>query len=139
MVDSLRLFAAEVTRVAKEVGTDGQLGGQAYVINVSGEWKSLVDSVNQMCGNLTDQVRSIAKATTAVAKGDLTQKVMIEANGEVLQLVVTINEMVDRVRPSLSRSPHDAHVQVLTRRRRRRRAARHVRVRGDPGRARGRH
>lgn len=104
MVDSLRLFAAEVTRVAKEVGTDGQLGGQAYVINVSGEWKSLVDSVNQMCGNLTDQVRSIAKATTAVAKGDLTQKVMIEANGEVLQLVVTINEMVDRVRPSPSLS-----------------------------------
>lgn len=104
MVDSLRLFAAEVTRVAKEVGTDGQLGGQAYVINVSGEWKSLVDSVNQMCGNLTDQVRSIAKATTAVAKGDLTQKVMIEANGEVLQLVVTINEMVDRVRAYLSLS-----------------------------------
>lgn len=63
MVDSLRLFAAEVTRVAKEVGTDGQLGGQAYVLNVSGEWKSLVESVNVMCRNLTDQVRSIAKAT----------------------------------------------------------------------------
>lgn len=66
MVDSLRLFAAEVTRVAKEVGTDGVLGGQAYVVNVSGEWKSLVDSVNQMAGNLTDQVRSIAKATVSL-------------------------------------------------------------------------
>ncbi|TNY18500.1 hypothetical protein DMC30DRAFT_402944 [Rhodotorula diobovata] len=109
MVDSLRLFAAEVTRVAKEVGTDGQLGGQAYVINVSGEWKSLVDSVNQMCGNLTDQVRSIAKATTAVAKGDLTQKVMIEANGEVLQLVVTINEMVDRLATFASEVTRVAH------------------------------
>lgn len=98
MVDSLRLFAAEVTRVAKEVGIDGQLGGQAYVVNVSGEWKSLVDSVNQMAGNLTDQVRSIAKATTAVARGDLSQKVTIEANGEVLRLVNTINSMVDRVR-----------------------------------------
>lgn len=97
MVDSLRIFAAEVTRVAKEVGTDGRLGGQAYVTNVAGEWKSLVDSVNRMCGNLTDQVRSIAKATTAVARGDLSQKVDIEASGEVLQLVVTINEMVDRL------------------------------------------
>ncbi|KWU47185.1 hypothetical protein RHOSPDRAFT_28182 [Rhodotorula sp. JG-1b] len=109
MVDSLRLFAAEVTRVAKEVGTDGQLGGQAYVINVSGEWKSLVDSVNQMCGNLTDQVRSIAKATTAVARGDLSQKVMIEANGEVLQLVVTINEMVDRLATFASEVTRVAH------------------------------
>lgn len=98
MVDSLKSFAAEVTRVAKEVGTFGRLGGQAYVVNVKGEWSSLVDSVNQMAGNLTDQVRSIAKATTAVARGDLTQKVTIEANGEVLQLVNTINTMVDRVR-----------------------------------------
>lgn len=97
MVDSLKSFAAEVTRVAKEVGTFGRLGGQAYVDNVKGEWSSLVDSVNQMAGNLTDQVRSIAKATTAVARGDLTQKVTIEANGEVLQLVNTINTMVDRV------------------------------------------
>ncbi|GAA5979794.1 hypothetical protein JCM5350_002051 [Sporobolomyces pararoseus] len=109
MVDSLRLFAAEVTRVAKEVGTDGQLGGQAYVINVSGEWKSLVDSVNQMCGNLTDQVRSIAKATTAVARGDLSQKVTIEANGEVLQLVVTINSMVDRLATFASEVTRVAH------------------------------
>ncbi|GAA6003765.1 uncharacterized protein JCM10292_003365 [Rhodotorula paludigena] len=109
MVDSLRLFAAEVTRVAKEVGTDGQLGGQAYVINVSGEWKSLVDSVNQMCGNLTDQVRSIAKATTAVARGDLSQKVTIEASGEVLQLVVTINEMVDRLATFASEVTRVAH------------------------------
>ncbi|SCV72010.1 BQ2448_4704 [Microbotryum intermedium] len=97
MVNSLRLFAAEVTRVAKEVGIDGQLGGQAYVLNVSGEWKSLVDSVNQMAGNLTDQVRSIAKATTAVARGDLSQKVTIAADGEVLRLVDTINSMVDRL------------------------------------------
>ncbi|BGP70820.1 histidine kinase osmosensor [Rhodotorula toruloides] len=91
MVDSLRLFAAEVTRVAKEVGSDGQLGGQAHVSNVSG------DTVNVMCGNLTDQVRSIAKATTAVARADLSQKVTIGEHGEVLQLVVTINEMVDRL------------------------------------------
>ncbi|GAA6047457.1 hypothetical protein NBRC10513_003991 [Rhodotorula toruloides] len=109
MVDSLRLFAAEVTRVAKEVGTDGQLGGQAYVSNVSGEWKSLVDTVNVMCGNLTDQVRSIAKATTAVARGDLSQKVTIEANGEVLQLVVTINEMVDRLATFASEVTRVAH------------------------------
>ncbi|KAL8281120.1 hypothetical protein RQP46_006478 [Phenoliferia psychrophenolica] len=109
MVDSLRLFAAEVTRVAKEVGIDGQLGGQAYVVNVSGEWKSLVDSVNQMAGNLTDQVRSIAKATTAVARGDLSQKVTIEANGEVLRLVITINSMVDRLATFASEVTRVAH------------------------------
>ncbi|ORY89440.1 hypothetical protein BCR35DRAFT_300626 [Leucosporidium creatinivorum] len=109
MVDSLRLFAAEVTRVAKEVGIDGQLGGQAYVVNVSGEWKSLVDSVNQMAGNLTDQVRSIAKATTAVARGDLSQKVTIEANGEVLRLVNTINSMVDRLATFASEVTRVAH------------------------------
>ncbi|KAK4054453.1 histidine kinase osmosensor [Microbotryomycetes sp. JL201] len=109
MVDSLRLFAAEVTRVAKEVGIDGQLGGQAYVVNVSGEWKSLVDSVNQMAGNLTNQVRSIAKATTAVARGDLSQKVTIEANGEVLRLVITINSMVDRLATFASEVTRVAH------------------------------
>ncbi|KAM0791386.1 hypothetical protein ACM66B_005851 [Microbotryomycetes sp. NB124-2] len=109
MVDSLRLFAAEVTRVAKEVGIDGQLGGQAYVVNVSGEWKSLVDSVNQMAGNLTSQVRSIAKATTAVARGDLSQKVTIEANGEVLRLVITINSMVDRLATFASEVTRVAH------------------------------
>ncbi|GAA5939996.1 hypothetical protein JCM10213_004903 [Rhodosporidiobolus nylandii] len=109
MVDSLRLFAAEVTRVAKEVGTDGQLGGQAYVSNVSGEWKSLVESVNMMCSNLTNQVRSIAKATTAVARGDLTQKVVIEANGEVLQLVLTINAMVDSLATFASEVTRVAH------------------------------
>ena len=95
MVDSLNTFGAEVTRVAKEVGTDGKLGGQATVPGVGGLWKDLTDRVNAMAANLTSQVRNIALVTTAVAKGDLAQKITIEAAGEVLQLKETINKMVD--------------------------------------------
>ncbi|KAH8922829.1 hypothetical protein BT69DRAFT_1312550 [Atractiella rhizophila] len=98
MVDSLRTFAAEVTRVAREVGTEGRLGGQANVEGVQGEWRNLTDSVNGMAKNLTAQVRSIAAATTAVAKGDLSLKVTTEAAGEILTLAHTINSMIDRLR-----------------------------------------
>ncbi len=95
MVDQLRSFAAEVTRVAKEVGTEGKLGGQAEVQGVSGTWKDLTDNVNGLAANLTTQVRNIAKVTTAVARGDLTQKITVDANGEILELKNTINTMVD--------------------------------------------
>ncbi|HEY6560330.1 MAG TPA: HAMP domain-containing protein [Polyangiaceae bacterium] len=98
MVDQLRSFAAEVTRVAKEVGTEGKLGGQAQVPGVSGTWKDLTDNVNVLAGNLTDQVRNIAKVTTAVANGDLSQKITVEARGEILELKNTINTMVDQLR-----------------------------------------
>jgi HAMP domain-containing protein/signal transduction histidine kinase/DNA-binding response OmpR family regulator len=98
MVDRLRSFAAEVTRVAREVGTDGKLGGQAEVEDVSGTWRGLTESVNMMASNLTDQVRNIAAVTTAVANGDLTQKIEVEARGEVAELADTINTMVDRLR-----------------------------------------
>ncbi|MFI6516450.1 HAMP domain-containing protein [Spirillospora sp. NPDC050679] len=97
MVDQLSLFTSEVTRVAREVGTEGQLGGQAEVPGVSGTWKDLTDSVNAMAGNLTGQVRSIAQVTTAVAKGDLTQKITVSARGEILELKTTINTMVDQL------------------------------------------
>src|SRR3989442_882093 len=97
MVDQLRSFAAEVTRVAKEVGTEGKLGGQADVKGVSGTWKDLTDNVNQLAGNLTSQVRNIAKVTTAVAKGDLSQKITVDAKGEILELKNTINIMVDQL------------------------------------------
>jgi HAMP domain-containing protein/signal transduction histidine kinase/CheY-like chemotaxis protein len=97
MVDQLSGFADEVTRVAHEVGTEGILGGQAQVKGVSGTWKDLTDSVNGMASNLTDQVRQIAQVTTAVADGDLTQKITVDARGEVLQLKRTINAMVDRL------------------------------------------
>src|SRR3954463_13332813 len=97
MVDQLSSFADEVTRVAREVGTEGQLGGQAEVRGVSGTWKDLTDSVNQMASNLTDQVRNIAQVTTAVANGDLSQKITVEAKGEVLELKNTINTMVDQL------------------------------------------
>ncbi|MEW6055691.1 MAG: HAMP domain-containing protein [Bdellovibrionota bacterium] len=97
MVDQLRSFAAEVTRVAKEVGTEGKLGGQADVKGVSGTWKDLTDNVNQLAGNLTSQVRNIAKVTTAVAKGDLSQKITVDAKGEILELKNTINTMVDQL------------------------------------------
>ncbi len=97
MVDQLSSFAAEVTRVAKEVGTEGKLGGQAEVIGVSGTWKDLTENVNQLANNLTDQVRAIADVTTAVAKGDLSQKITVEAKGEVAQLAATINTMVDQL------------------------------------------
>jgi signal transduction histidine kinase/DNA-binding response OmpR family regulator/HAMP domain-containing protein len=95
MVDQLRSFAAEVTRVAREVGTDGRLGGQAVVEGVSGTWKDLTDSVNSMAGNLTDQVRGIAKVVTAVANGDLKQKLTVEAKGEIAALADTINSMIE--------------------------------------------
>ncbi|MFO7177340.1 MAG: HAMP domain-containing protein, partial [Pseudomonadota bacterium] len=95
MVDQLNSFAAEVTRVAKEVGTEGKLGGQAEVKGVSGTWKDLTDNVNVLAANLTTQVRNIAKVTTAVARGDLSQKITVDARGEILELKSTINTMVD--------------------------------------------
>ncbi|HUQ21658.1 MAG TPA: HAMP domain-containing protein [Gaiellaceae bacterium] len=97
MVDQLSAFAAEVTRVAKEVGTEGKLGGQAQVEDVSGVWRGLTENVNLMADNLTAQVRSIAEVTTAVARGDLTQKITIETKGEIAQLASTINTMVDQL------------------------------------------
>ena len=98
MVDQLNGFASEVTRVAREVGTEGKLGGQAQVPGVAGTWKDLTDSVNAMCGNLTDQVRNIAEVTTAVARGDLSKKITVNVSGEILQLKETINVMVDQLR-----------------------------------------
>ena len=95
MVDQLRSFAAEVTRVAREVGTEGKLGGQAKVEGVSGTWKDLTDSVNMMAANLTGQVRGIAKVVTAVANGDLKRKLTVEAKGEIAELADTINSMID--------------------------------------------
>jgi HAMP domain-containing protein/signal transduction histidine kinase/CheY-like chemotaxis protein len=97
MVDQLSSFAAEVTRVAREVGTEGRLGGQAEVKGVAGVWKDLTDSVNSMAGNLTNQVRNIAEVTTAVAKGDLSTRITVDARGEILQLKNTINTMVDQL------------------------------------------
>src|SRR3712207_3000027 len=97
MVDQLSAFASEVTRVAREVGTEGILGGQASVEGVSGTWKDLTDNVNFMAANLTNQVRNIAVVTTAVANGDLSQKITVEAKGEVLELANTINTMVDQL------------------------------------------
>ncbi|ORE14673.1 hybrid histidine kinase [Rhizopus microsporus] len=98
MVDQLRVFASEVTRVAKEVGTDGKLGGQAVVKDVAGTWKELTDNVNQMAANLTTQVRSIAEVTKAVARGDLSKKIDVETRGEILELKITVNSMVDQLR-----------------------------------------
>ncbi|MFF3157442.1 MULTISPECIES: HAMP domain-containing protein [unclassified Streptomyces] len=97
MVDQLSLFTSEVTRVAREVGTDGRLGGQAEVPGVSGTWKDLTDSVNAMAGNLTSQVRDIAQVATAVAQGDLSQKIDVAARGEILELKNTVNTMVDQL------------------------------------------
>ena len=97
MVDQLNSFSSEVTRVAREVGTEGKLGGQANVPGVGGTWKDLTDSVNQMAGNLTGQVRNIAEVTTAVAKGDLSKKITVDVKGEMLELKVTINTMVDQL------------------------------------------
>jgi len=97
MVDTLRAFADEVTRVAREVGTEGMLGGQARVPNVAGTWKDLTDNVNSMAGNLTSQVRNIAEVTTAVARGDLRRKIDVDARGEILELKTTINTMVDQL------------------------------------------
>ncbi|HWG44863.1 MAG TPA: HAMP domain-containing protein, partial [Gemmataceae bacterium] len=98
MVDQLRSFAAEVTRVAREVGTEGKLGGQADVEGVAGTWKDLTDNVNFMAGNLTAQVRNIAAVTTAVANGDLSKKITVDVKGEILELKDTINTMVDQLR-----------------------------------------
>ncbi|GGX00865.1 histidine kinase [Streptomyces malachitofuscus] len=97
MVDQLSVFTSEVTRVAREVGTEGALGGQAQVPGVSGTWADLTDSVNAMAGNLTAQVRNVAQVTTAVAKGDLSQKITVDARGEILELKNTINTMVDQL------------------------------------------
>jgi HAMP domain-containing protein len=97
MVDQLNAFASEVTRVAREVGTEGKLGGQAQVIGVAGTWKDLTDNVNFMAGNLTGQVRNIAEVTTAVAKGDLSKKITVDVKGEILELKNTINTMVDQL------------------------------------------
>jgi signal transduction histidine kinase/CheY-like chemotaxis protein/HAMP domain-containing protein len=97
MADQLGAFTSEVTRVAREVGTEGKLGGQAVIPNVSGTWKDLTESVNAMAGNLTDQVRNIAQVTTAVAEGDLSQKITVDARGEILELKNTVNTMVDQL------------------------------------------
>src|ERR1700710_317063 len=97
MVDQLNAFAGEVTRVAREVGTEGRLGGQANVLGVAGTWKDLTDSVNSMAGNLTGQVRNIAEVTTAVARGDLSKKITVDVRGEILELKDTINTMVDQL------------------------------------------
>ena len=97
MVDQLGSFADEVTRVAREVGTEGSLGGQAKVKGVSGTWRDLTENVNSMATNLTDQVRQIATVTTAVANGDLSQKIAVDARGEILELKSTINTMVDQL------------------------------------------
>jgi HAMP domain-containing protein len=98
MVDQLSSFASEVTRVAREVGTEGKLGGQADVRGVAGTWKDLTDSVNFMAGNLTAQVRNIAEVTTAVANGDLSKKITVDVKGEILELKNTVNTMVDQLR-----------------------------------------
>src|SRR5256712_3926881 len=97
MVDQLRSFAAEVTRVAREVGTEGRLGGQADVRDVAGTWKDLTDSVNFMASNLTSQVRNIADVTKAVAAGDLSKKITVDVKGEILELKNTVNTMVDQL------------------------------------------
>jgi HAMP domain-containing protein/CheY-like chemotaxis protein/signal transduction histidine kinase len=98
MVDQLNGFAAEVTRVAREVGTEGKLGGQATVLGVAGTWKDLTDNVNSMAGNLTGQVRNIAEVATAIASGDLSRKITVDVRGEILQLKETMNTMVDQLR-----------------------------------------
>jgi HAMP domain-containing protein len=98
MVDQLRIFASEVTRVSKEVGTEGKLGGQAVVQGVAGTWNELTDNVNIMAANLTNQVRSIAEVTKAVANGDLSKKIHVETRGEILDLKITVNSMVDQLR-----------------------------------------
>src|SRR5436190_7606381 len=97
MVDQLNAFAREVTRVAREVGTEGKLGGQAQVAGVAGVWKDLTDNVNSMAANLTGQVRNIAEVTTAIARGDLSKKITVDVKGEILQLKSTINTLVDQL------------------------------------------
>src|SRR5207253_3241814 len=104
MVDQLRSFAAEVTRVAREVGTEGKLGGQAQVVGVSGTWKDLTENVNQLAANLTTQVRAIAEVATAVTKGDLTRSITVGAQGEVAALKDTINEMIRNLRDTTQKN-----------------------------------
>src|SRR5207237_661982 len=108
MVDQLRSFASEVTRVAREVGTEGKLGGQAEVRGVSGTWKDLTDSVNFMAGNLTAQVRNIAHVTTAVANGDLSRKITVDVKGEIAELTNTINSMTEELRTVASEVTSEA-------------------------------
>ena len=105
MVDQLNAFAGEVTRVAREVGTEGKLGGQAAVPGVAGTWKDLTDNVNFMASNLTGQVRNIAEVTTAVANGDLSKKITVDVRGEILELKNTINTMVDQLNGLPPKSP----------------------------------
>ena len=105
MVDQLSSFADEVTRVAREVGTDGRLGGQADVRGVAGTWRALTDSVNTMASNLTNQVRSISDAATAIAQGDLSRTITVNARGEVAELADTINALTATLRLSPTRSP----------------------------------
>src|SRR6185295_9796303 len=97
MVDQLNSFSSEVTRVAREVGTEGKLGGQAEVMGVAGVWKDLTDNVNLMAGNLTGQVRNIAEVSTAIANGDLSKKITVDVRGEILELKNTLNIMVDQL------------------------------------------
>src|SRR5205814_144917 len=97
MVDQLNAFASEVSRVAREVGTEGKLGGQAIVPDVAGTWKDLTDNVNSMASNLTNQVRNIADVATAIAHGDLSRKITVDVKGEILELKNTINTMVDQL------------------------------------------
>ncbi len=98
MVDQLNAFAGEVTRVAREVGTEGKLGGQAVVPGVAGTWKDLTDNVNSMASNLTGQVRNIAEVATAIANGDLSKKITVDVRGELLNLKETLNRMVEQLR-----------------------------------------
>src|SRR5207253_2166977 len=104
MVDQLRAFAAEVTRVAREVGTEGKLGGQANVPGAAATWKDLTGNVNLLAANLTDQVRAIAEVATAVTKGDLTRSIQVEARGEVAELKDNINTMIDNLRGTTDRN-----------------------------------
>src|SRR3989449_3608060 len=97
MVDQLNSFASEVTRVAREVGTEGKLGGQARVEGVGGTWKDLTDNVNAMAGNLTVQLRDMSKVATAIANGDLGRKITVDARGEILQIKDVVNKMVDQL------------------------------------------
>ena len=104
MVDQLSSFADEVTRVAKEVGTEGKLGGQAQVEGVSGTWRGLTENVNQLASNLTTQVRAIAEVSTAVTQGDLTRSITVEASGEVADLSDNINQMIANLRETTART-----------------------------------
>src|SRR5581483_2848539 len=97
LVDQLNAFASEVSRVAREVASEGKLGGQAQVVGVAGVWKDLTDNVNSMAANLTSQVRNIAEVTTAVARGDLSKKITVDVRGEILELKNTVNTMVDQL------------------------------------------